>query len=81
MSFVGKIRRQMKEKEPKDEITYLESAVEKQRDPKHLIYLAQAYREKANFLHKAKSNDFEYFKSDFAEEVDALNQKSLELYR
>lgn len=81
MSFVGKKRRQMKEKEPKDEIIYLESAVEKQRDPKHLIYLAQAYREKANFLHKTNSNDFEFFKSNISKEVNALNQKSLDLYR
>lgn len=45
--FIGRIRRRLKQDVTEEELDYLESAVEEERNPKFLLWLAQVYQEMA----------------------------------
>lgn len=51
-----------------------------ERDAKHVLYLAQAYREKAIYMHRNKNTFDELTTEELYNEIDLLNEKSSQLY-
>lgn len=73
---LGKTRK-YKKGEPDEEIKYFDEAVGKKRDPKYILFLAQGYREKEQYLFvkRKKTNSKDITKEEL------LLERSVELYR
>ncbi|XP_054263572.1 uncharacterized protein LOC128986964 [Macrosteles quadrilineatus] len=73
--ILRKIRRDKRLQDPSEEIPYFEEAVSLDRDAKHLVFLAQAYREKARYLQKNKHSP-----PATQNVIDSLDQNASDLY-
>lgn len=74
MFITGRLRREFNENMVIEELDHFAKAVELERNPKFLVFLAQAYQELANLLFYSKD-------PSVTNAVDEFLQKSSELFR
>ncbi|XP_054264015.1 uncharacterized protein LOC128987279 isoform X2 [Macrosteles quadrilineatus] len=64
-----------------EEVELLEGAVEQERSPRHLLLLAQAYREAGECKFQKHRNDQDFYHSQTFHEISEIQQKSFDLYK
>lgn len=65
----------------REEVPLLERAVSAQRNARHLVLLAQAYREQGDAIFKQHRSQLDFFQSQTFHQISDMQANAFELYK